>query len=334
MRAIEITAPGGPEVLAVCERPKPKPGAGEVLIRVIAAAVNRPDVQQRKGLYPPPPGVTDIPGLDVAGVVCGLGPETRGDLKLGDAVCTLVAGGGYAEYCVAPVVHCMPLPTGYTYAEAASLPEAFMTAWVNVFKLGGLQTGERLLIHGGTSGVGMAAMQLAVQLRQAEVLATAGTEEKRQLCRDYGATAAIDYHDGAWHEAVRRIMPEGVDVILDSQAGDYVPRETALLREGGRLVMIGLHRGKTATLDLRDIVYRRLHITGSTLRRRSTEFKAQIADELVRTVWPLLAQGAIRTHLHALLPMEAASEAHAILDENRQIGKVVLAVTPEASIIP
>lgn len=333
MRAIEITTSGGPEVLAACERPVPTPGAGEVLIRVIAAAVNRPDIQQRKGLYPPPPGVTDIPGLDVSGVVCGLGPDSRG-LRIGDSVCALVAGGGYAEYCVAPAGQCMPLPPGFSYAEAAALPEAFMTAWVNVLELGGLAAGERLLVHGGTSGVGMAAIQLAVHLRQATVLATAGTEEKREVCREIGATAAIDYRDRDWATAVRHIVPDGVDVILDSQAGDYVPRETALLREGGRLVMIGLHRGKTATLDLRDVVYRRLHITGSTLRRRSVEFKTDIAGKLVLAVWPLLAQRTIRPRLHTVLPLEQVSDAHAILDENRQIGKVVLAITPDAGTNP
>ena len=333
MRAIEITASGGPEVLAVCERPTPTPGAGEVLIRVIAAAVNRPDIQQRKGLYPPPPGVTDIPGLDIAGVVHDLGPDSHG-LRIGDPVCALVSGGGYAEYCVAQAVQCMPLPTGFSYAEAAALPEAFMTAWVNVLELGGLKVGERLLVHGGTSGVGMAAIQLAVHLRQAVVVATAGTEAKRAICRELGVTAALDYRNGDWAAGVRQIMPDGVDVILDSQAGDYVPREIALLREGGRIVMIGLHRGKSATLDLRDIVYRRLHITGSTLRRRTTGFKADIADKLVREVWPLLARRTIRTHLHTILPLEQVADAHTILDENRQIGKVVLAVTSEAARIP
>jgi NADPH2:quinone reductase len=330
MRAIEIERPGGPEVLRMIEMPRPRPQAGEVVIRVFAAGVNRPDIQQRRGLYPPPPEASPLPGLDVAGVVDEVG-EGVYTLKAGDAVCALVNGGGYAEFCAVPAVQCMPIPRGLSFAEAASLPEVFFTAWNNIIWLGRLAQGEALLIQGGTSGVGLAGIQIARQLRDATVLATAGTAQKRAVCIEAGAHHAIDYHSD-WASDVRRATGgDGVDVVLDAQAGAYTQKQLDLLKPDGRLVFIASHLGETAEVNIRQIVRRRLTVTGSTLRPRPASYKGAIAAELVRHVWPLIEQGRITTRIHALFPWEQVREAHGLLDRNEQIGKVVLLVDREAA---
>lgn len=325
MRAIEIERPGGPEVLRIVDMPRPRAKAGEVVIRVVAAGVNRPDVQQRRGLYPPPPEASPLPGLDVAGIVDEVGAGVD-RVKAGDNVCALVNGGGYAEFCAVPAVQCMPIPKGLSFVEAASLPEVFFTAWNNIILLGRLAHGETLLIQGGTSGVGLAGIQIARQLRDATVLATAGTAQKRQVCLDLGAQAAIDYH-GDWESEVRRVTGgAGVDVVLDAQAGDYTQRQLDLLKPDGRLVFIASHFGETAEVNIRAIVRRRLTLTGSTLRPRPPSYKGAIAADLVRQVWPLIEAGRIVTRIHAVFPFAQVREAHELLDRNEQIGKVVLLV--------
>lgn len=327
MRVVEITRPGGPEVLRHVERPVPRPGEGEVLVKVAAAGVNRPDIQQRRGLYPPPPGTTDIPGLDIAGIVHAAGPGVQ-DLAVGAAVCALANGGGYADYCIVPAVQCMPVPRGLSFAEAASLPEVFFTAWNNIVWLGRLGRGETLLVHGGTSGVGMAGIQIARRLFGARVLATAGSKEKRTVCLETGAEAAFDYR-GGWDVEIRyHLSGSGVDVILDGQAGPATQRQLDLLNPDGRLVFIASHQGEFAEVNMRQLVRRRLTVTGSTLRPRPPDYKGRLARELVERVWPLLEDGRITTRIHAAVPFEEVQAAHAILDENRQIGKVVLIVDP------
>ncbi|MGX9961822.1 NAD(P)H-quinone oxidoreductase [Roseomonas sp. F4] len=334
MRVIEIRGKGGPEVLALADRPVPSCGPGEVLVRVAAAGVNRPDVQQRKGLYPPPPGVTDIPGLDVAGVVEAVAPDVTWP-RPGDAVCALVAGGGYAEFCLVPAPQCMPIPRGFTFAQAATLPEVFFTAWNNVFWLGRIAEGETLLVQGGTSGVGMAAMQMARQLRNATVIATSSSATKRAVCLEYGAHHVVDYRDADWPEQVRALTGgAGVDVILDGQGGDYTPLEMALLAPDGRLVLIASHRAPKAEISTRDIYIRRLTLTGSTLRARPAAYKGRIARELVEQVWPLLEDGRIRTHICGIHRLEDAATAQAVLDANAQIGKLVLTVSDLAETLP
>ena len=328
MRVVEFEREGGPEVLQMVQREKPVPGPGEVLIRVVAAGVNRPDIQQRRGLYPPPPEASPILGLDVSGIVETVGPEVTNGLKPGDVVCALVNGGGYADFCCVPAVQCMPVPRGLTFVEAASLPEVFFTAWNNVIWLGRLAEGESLLIQGGTSGVGMAAIQIARQLRNATVYATAGTEEKRAVCLEIGARAALDYR-GPWDDEVRALTDgEGVDVILDAQAGPYTQRQMDLLRPDGRLVFIASHLGETAEVNIRAVVRRRLTLTGSTLRPRPPSYKGRLGAELVQHVWPLIEAGSIITRIHAVFPLEEVSDAHRLLEKNEQIGKVVLAVDP------
>lgn len=329
MRVVEITGPGGPEVLKIVERERPSPEHGDVVVRVMAAGVNRPDVQQRRGLYPPPPGASDIPGLDIAGIVEDVGSGVTG-LKAGDVVCALANGGGYADFCAVPALQCMPVPKGFTFVEAASLPEVFFTAWNNVIWLARLAEGETFLVQGGTSGVGMAAIQVARHLRRARVIATAGTEEKRAVCRAVGADAAVDYR-GAWDEEVRALAPGGVDVILDAQAGGYTQRQLDLLAPDGRLVFIASHQGPVAEVNIRQIVRRRLTLTGSTLRPRPADYKGRIARELVEQVWPLLEDGTIGTRIHQVVPLKDVAEAHRILDDNLQIGKVVLAVDVEGA---
>jgi NADPH2:quinone reductase len=333
MRAIGIERPGGPEVLRMIDMPRPRPTAGEVVIRIFAAGVNRPDIQQRRGLYPPPPNASPLPGLDVAGIIEEVGPDVS-TMKVGDSVCALVNGGGYAEFCSVPALQCMPIPRGLTFAEAASLPEVFFTAWNNIIWLGRLARGECLLIQGGTSGVGLAGIQIARQLREATVIATAGTAQKRQVCLEAGAHYAIDYR-GDWEGEVRRVTGgEGVDVVLDAQAGDYTQKQLDLLKPDGRLVFIASHMGETAEVNIRAIVRRRLTLTGSTLRPRPPAYKGKIASELVQHVWPLIEQGRIATRIHALFPWEQVQDAHALLDQNEQIGKVVLLVDPRAQGIP
>ena len=327
MRIVEVERPGGPEVLRLAEQLRPKAGPGEVVIRVAAAGVNRPDIQQRRGLYPPPANASPILGLDVAGIVEEVGPEVAG-LAVGDAVCALVNGGGYAEYCSVPAVQCMRIPRGLSFAEAASLPEVFFTAWNNIIWLGRLAPGEALLIQGGTSGVGMAGTQIARHLRNATVYATAGTEEKRRVCLDIGAHAAVDYK-GNWDGEIRQLTGgEGVDVILDAQAGPYTQRQLDLLKPDGRLVFIASHLGETAEVNIRAVVRRRLTLTGSTLRPQPPSYKGRLAAELVEQVWPLIEDGRVVTRIHAVIPFEQVREAHHLLDANEQIGKVVLAVDP------
>lgn len=334
MTVVEIRSQGGPEVLHLAQRPVPACGPGEVLVRVAAAGVNRPDVQQRKGLYPPPAGVTDIPGLDIAGVVAAVGPDVAWP-RVGDAVCALVAGGGYAEFCRVPAPQCMPVPRGFTFAQAATLPEVFFTAWNNVIWLGRLAEGETLLVQGGTSGVGLAAMQIGKHLRDATVLATSSSAAKQAVCLEMGADAVVDYRDADWPEQVRALTDgRGVDVILDGQGGDYTPLELGLLAPDGRLVLIASHRAPKAEISTREIYIRRLTLTGSTLRSRPAAYKGRIARELVEQVWPLLEAGRIRTHICGVHPLADAAAAHAVLDANEQIGKLVLTVSDLAETVP
>jgi putative PIG3 family NAD(P)H quinone oxidoreductase len=325
MRVVEITRPGGPEVLAIVERPVPVPGPGEVLIEVLAASVNRPDVQQRRGLYPPPPGVTNIPGLDAAGIIVAVGDGVKTP-SVGDAVCALANGGAYADYLVVPAGQCMPIPEGLSFVEAASLPEALFTAWNNIIWLGRLGEGETLLVQGGSSGVGMAGIQMARLLRNARVFATAGSEEKRAACLELGAEAVFDYRQD-WAGAIRQYAGEHcLDVALDAQAGPYVQQQLDLMAPDGRLVFIASHQGPTAEVNIRDLVRRRLTLTGSTLRPRPPAYKASIATALVEAVWPLLASGRMVTRIHTVFSLTDVAKAHALLDANEQLGKVVLAV--------
>ncbi|CAN7207312.1 NAD(P)H-quinone oxidoreductase [Bosea sp. LjRoot90] len=325
MQAIEITRPGGPEVLAFCERPLPALGASDVLIRVRAAGVNRPDIQQRRGLYPPPPGATDLPGLDVSGVVEAVGADVAWP-KVGDAVCALANGGGYAEFCAVPALQCMPLPDGFSFTQAAALPEVFFTAWNNVIWLGRLAEGETLLVQGGTSGVGMAATQIAKHLRAARVIATAGTAEKRAVCLEIGSDLAVDYRTDWVAEIESAIGKEKVDVVLDAQAGPYTEKQLQLLAPDGRVVLIASHLGQMAEVNVRNIVRRRLTLTGSTLRPRDAAYKGRIAAKLVAQIWPLLASGAIRSHVCASFDWRDVRDAHALMDAGDQVGKVVLTV--------
>ncbi len=331
MRVIEFDEPGGPEVLQLRERVRPEPGPGDVLIRVLAAGVNRPDVQQRRGLYPPPPDASDILGLDVAGVVEATGSGVDG-LRAGDAVCALVNGGGYADFCVVSALQCMPLPEGFSFSQAAALPEVFMTAWNNLIWLGRLETGESFMMQGGTSGVGLAALQIAKQLRQARTFATAGTAEKIDVLKHFGVDGAVDYH-GPWDDELRALYGgEGFDVIMDGQAGPYTGRQMDLLANDGRLVLLASHLGANADVDVRAVVRRRLTLTGSTLRPRPPEYKGRLAAELVELVWPLLASGAIRMPICASFRLEEVAKAHAVLDANAQIGKVVLLMDPDMAV--
>ncbi len=326
MQAIEISQPGAPEVLRLAHRPDPVPGEGEVLIRVAASGVNRPDVLQRKGAYPPPAGASDLPGLEVAGTVVD-GDATalaQAGLAVGDAVCALVAGGGYAELCVAPVGQCLPVPAGLSLVEAASLPETFFTVWSNVVDRGHLQAGETFLVQGGTSGIGVTAIQLA-KARGATVIATAGSDDKCAACLQLGADHAINYRTQDFAAEARRLTHDrGVDVILDMVAGDYVAREVSCLAEDGRLVIIAVQGGVKASFDAGLVLRRRLHITGSTLRPRSLAFKAAIAEKLRHEVWPWLAAGRVKPVVHRVLPAAQAAQAHALMESNQHIGKIVL----------
>jgi putative PIG3 family NAD(P)H quinone oxidoreductase len=320
--AVEIAAPGPPDVLRVTERPRPVPGDGEVLIRVAAAGVNRPDIMQRLGKYPPPPGASDLPGLEVSGEIV----EVRGAERwvVGDRVCALVAGGGYAEYCAAPGVQCLPVPAGMEMPAAAAVPETFFTVWTNVFERGRLQPGETLLVHGGTSGIGTTTIQLA-RARGATVFATAGTDARCQACRDLGAAVAINYKTHDFVAAVRDATGgRGVDVVLDIVGADYVPRNLECLALNGRLVQIGLMAGSRTQLDLRPLLQKRLTITGSTLRARTVEEKGALAAAVEEHVWPLLSAGRVRPVIHAALPLAQAAEAHRMLEAGEVIGKVVL----------
>jgi NADPH:quinone reductase len=332
MKAIEISAFGAPDVLKLVERPAPVAGAGELLIRVAASGVNRPDVLQRTGNYPVPPGASDLPGLEVAGeIVSGdsAAMEAAG-LKVGDRVCALVAGGGYAELCVAPVGQCLPVPAGLSDVEAASLPETFFTVWSNVFDRARLQPGETLLIQGGTSGIGVTAIQMAKALG-ARVFATAGSDEKCAACKALGADEAINYKTHDFAEEVKRLTNgAGVDVILDMVAGAYVAREVQSLAEDGRLVIIAVQGGIKSEINAGLVLRKRLTVTGSTLRPRPVAFKAAIAQALREKVWPLLASGAVKPVIHSTFPAtgdasgSGAATAHALMETNQHIGKLVL----------
>lgn len=326
MRAIEISSHGKPEVLRPVERAAPSAGAGEVLIRVAASGVNRPDVLQRQGHYPAPPGTSDLPGLEVAGIVIDGDREAMraAGIKPGDRVCALVAGGGYAEQCVAPVGQCLPVPGGLSDVEAASLPETVFTVWSNVFDRGRLAAGETFLVQGGTSGIGVAAIQLA-KAAGATVIATAGTDAKCDACRSLGADLAINYRQQDFAaEALRFTDGRGVDVVLDMVAGDYVARELSCLAEDGRLVIIAVQGGTDARIDAGAILRKRLTVTGSTLRRRSSAFKAAIAQSLRAKVWPWMETGRIKPVVFKALPAEQAAQAHALMESSEHVGKIVL----------
>jgi len=325
MRAVEIAGHGGPEVLRLVERPVPQPGSGEVLVRVAAAGVNRPDIMQRMGKYPPPSGASDIPGLEISGEIVFV--NTGAPWRVGQSVCALVTGGGYAQYCVAPAEQCLRVPEGMAEHAAAAIPETFFTVWTNLFDRGRLRAGETVLIHGGTSGIGTTAIQLA-RAFNATPLATAGSDEKCEACHRLGAARAINYHAEDFVAAVREeTRGEGVDVILDIIGGDYLPRNLECLRLNGRLIQIGLMGGSKAPLDLRAILQKRLTITGSTLRARTPAEKGLIAAELEREVWPLLDRGEVRPIIHEAFPLEQAAEAHRELESGRVIGKLVLIVS-------
>ncbi len=324
---VEITAPGPPEVLRPARRPVVPPGSGEVLIRVAAAGVNRPDVLQRQGHYPPPPGASDVPGLEVAGEVAAVGDRVT-EWRLGDAVCALVAGGGYAEYCVAPAPQCLPVPKGLTAIEAAAIPETFFTVWTNVFERGRLVAGETLLVHGGASGIGTTAIQMARALG-ARVFATAGSAEKCAACVALGAERAINYRDQDFVAVVKEATEgRGVDVVLDMVGGDYLPRNLDCLALEGRLVLIALPRGARAELNFTSVLQRRLTITGSSLRPRTVEQKGAIARALRERVWPLLESGQVRPVIHATFPLGEAAAAHRLMESGAHIGKIVLVTGP------
>jgi NADPH2:quinone reductase len=326
MKAIEITSYGAPEVLRPTERPDPVAGEGDALIRVAASGVNRPDVLQRKGMYPVPPGASDLPGLEVAGtLVAGDAKALAGaGLKLGDRVCALVAGGGYAQLCVAPVGQCLPVPANLSDVEAASLPETFFTVWSNVFDRGHLQPGETLLVQGGSSGIGVTAIQLG-KAANAKVIVTVGSDAKAAACIALGADHAINYNTHDFADEVRRITEgRGANVILDMVAGDYVARELTCLADDGRLVFIAVQGGTKAQIDAGAVLRRRLTITGSTLRPRSIPFKTAIAQSLRARVWPWLESAKVKPVIHQVFPAERAVEAHALMESNQHIGKLVL----------
>ncbi len=320
MKAIVILHPGTSEVLQIAERPVPQPSAQQVLIKVMAAGVNRPDIAQCKGNYPPPPGASpDIPGLEVAGIIeqCG---ESVSSWKPGDAVCALLTGGGYAEYATAYADHCLPVPSHWSFAEASSLPETVFTVWHNVFQRGGLQTGENFLVHGGSSGIGITAIQLAKAFG-ARVFTTTGSNEKCEACISLGADKCINYKSEEFEEALK---DEGADVILDMIGGDYIPKNIRLLKPDGRLIFINAMKGKEATFNVSDIMRRRLTITGSTLRNRDPAFKAQLAAEIEKNVWPLIEGKVIKPVIYKEFPLKESSSAHRLMESCEHIGKIVL----------
>jgi NADPH:quinone reductase len=323
MRAVEISKPGPPEVLIPVERPDPVPATGEVRIRVAAAGVNRPDVLQRRGAYPPPPGASDLPGLEVAGVIDTIGSGVS-DWHVGDRVCALLAGGGYATICTAPAVQCLPVPPGMDFVTAAAIPETFFTVWTNVFDRGRLRSGESALFHGGSSGIGTTAIQLA-SARGARVFATAGSDDKCRACEQLGAERAINYRTEDFVDVIQQATGgRGVDLILDIVGGDYIARDLVALAVEGRLVVIGFMGGDSATIDFRRVLGRRLTITGSTLRPRSPAEKGEIAAALRWEVWPLLEHGAVKPVVYRTFPLEDASAAHRLMESSEHIGKIVL----------
>lgn len=322
MKAIEISTPGGPEVLVPCERPMPTAGQGEVVIRVAWAGVNRPDALQRAGNYAPPPTASDLPGLEASGEVAEVGPGVT-DWKLGDKICALLPGGGYAEYVTTPAAHCLPLPEGMDLREAACLPETFFTVWTNVFMRGGLKAGERFLVHGGSSGIGTTAIQLANHFG-ARVFATAGSDEKCKTCTDLGAEQAINYKTQDFVEVMKDAG--GADLILDMVGGDYLPRNVNALANDGRLVQIAFLNGPKVELNFAQVMVRRLTITGSTLRPQSDLAKARIAEELRTHVWPLLDAGRVAPVMDSEFPFEDAAGAHERIESPGHVGKIVLKV--------
>ncbi len=325
MRAVEISKPGGPEVLKIGERALPQPKPHEILVKVAAAGVNRPDVLQRMGLYAVPPDASDLPGLEIAGTVAAIGANVK-QWKAGDQVCALVHGGGYAEYCVVPEVQALPVPKGLSLTEAASLPETFFTVYSNVFDRGGLKAGESLLVQGGSSGIGVTAIQMAAALG-ARVFTTAGTDEKCAACVKLGAEKAFNYKTGDWAEELKAATGgKGVNVILDMAGGDFVPKELKSLADDGRLVMIAFLRGNKTEVDLNEIMRKRLQITGSTLRPRPIEFKGQVANSLRERIWPLIEAGKIKPVIFKTFPLAEASEAHKLMETSQHIGKIVLTV--------
>jgi NADPH:quinone reductase len=327
MKAIEITQYGAPEVLRAGERPDPVAAAGEVLIRVSASGVNRPDVLQRTGNYPVPPGASDIPGLEVAGTIVGGDAQAMAaaGFQQGDRVCALVAGGGYAQLCVAPVGQCLPVPKGLSDVEAASLPETFFTVWSNVFDRGRLQAGESFMVQGGTSGIGVTAIQMAKAMGAGKVIATAGSDEKVKACLALGADHAIHYKTQDFAEEAKKLTDgKGVDVILDMVAGSYVDREVKCVAEDGRIVIIAVQGGTKSEFNAGLVLRRRITITGSTLRPRPIAFKAAIAQALRKNVWPLVESGKIRPVIHSTFPAADAAKAHALMESNQHVGKIVL----------
>lgn len=328
MRYVAVPAPGGPEVMSLGRGPLPEPAADEVLIRVLAAGVNRPDVAQRKGLYPPPPGASPVLGLEVAGEVVAAGPEVASP-GIGSRVCALANGGGYAEYCAVPATQCLPWPAGYDATRAAALPETFFTVWANLFVHGRMARGETVLVHGGTSGIGVTAIQLAREFG-GHVYATAGSETKCAACLGLGAEAAINYREQDFAARIAELTSgRGVDVILDIVGAEYFERNLKSLAPDGRLVLVSTQSGaRVDRFDLFDLMRRRLTVTGSTMRPRTTAQKAVIARELRRNVWPLLDAGRIAPVIHAVYPLEQVAEAHRVMESSTHVGKLVLAVTP------
>ena len=326
MKAIEIRQPGGPEVLVPCERPAPVPSAGEMLVAVTASGINRPDVLQRKGLYPMPPGVSDLPGLEIAGTVAGgdAAELAAAGFKLGDRVCALVAGGGYAQACVAPIGQCLPVPKGLTDIEAASLPETFFTVWQNVFHIAGLKAGETLLVQGGSSGIGVTAIQLAKAIG-AKVIVTAGSDEKCKACVAIGADHAINYRTQDFVAEVKRLTGgRGVDVVLDMVAGDYLGREVECVADDGRIAVIAVQGGIKSEVNAGTLLRKRIAITGSTLRPRTIAYKTVLAQALRERVWPLIEAGRIKPVIHSVFPADDAAKAHALMESSTHVGKIVL----------
>ena len=327
MTAIEIASPGGPDALQPATRPLPRPSLGEVLIKVAAAGVNRPDVLQRQGRYAPPPGTSDIPGLEFAGTVVAIGPGVTWP-AVGDKVCALVAGGGYAEYATAPAPQCLPIPKGLSMIEAAALTETVFTVWANVFDIAGLKRGESFLVHGGASGIGTTAIQMAKAFG-ARVFATAGSAEKCATCVTLGAERAINYKTEDFAKVVGEATnTQGVDVILDMVGGDYTPRNIASLKQGGRIVQIAFLRGNKVEVDLNLIMRKRLTLTGSTLRPRGVNEKGALATAIREKIWPLIEAGTIKPVIHATFPLAKASEAHKVMDADTHTGKLILVATP------
>ncbi len=327
MRAIEIQRYGDPSVLTPTTRPDPVPGAGELRIRVRASGVNRPDVLQRKGLYPMPPGASDLPGLEVAGIVDSGDDAAMAEhgLKVGDRVCALVAGGGYAELCVAPVGQCLPVPRGLDDIQAASLPETFFTVWQNVFRIAGLKAGESLLIQGGSSGIGVTAIQLAKALGAGPVIVTAGDDDKCRACVAIGADHAINYKTQDFAAEVLRLTAKrGVDVVLDMVAGDYVGRELSCMAEDGRIALIAVQGGTQSMIDSGMVLRKRLSIAGSTLRARSVAYKTALARSLRTDVWPLIESGRIKPVIHSTFDASEAAKAHALMESSTHVGKIIL----------